>query len=227
MKVEIISGVEYEVGSPAHAEAVRQRDVRRRQRHDARTKVAAQNKAAFDKLSARADAAENKVKQLTAQLKQLSSPERFDHAVRVRGAVVRRAAIVLGQFKADGLTNQAIKIAAVKKAFPQIKLDGKSADYVNALFRTIAPQPGAQRTPQRIDSRNQVHGVPDHLRNPPPGFQRSDGGQTGGGRTLAQIRADRDESQRHRVPLAVSKSNPHRETDGFPAIQGSMLETMR
>ncbi len=36
--------------------------------------------------------------------------------------------------KADGLTNQEIKKAVISKLYPEMKLDDKSEDYINASF---------------------------------------------------------------------------------------------
>lgn len=228
MKIEVIGGIEYEVGTPAHADACRRRDDEQKQRTDA----AAKTQAALDKLTARADAADAEVAKLRKTLADATSPQRLDHAVKVRAAVVNRARVVLGgEYKADGKTLDAIKREAVAQHFPDVKLDGKSRDYVNAMFRAIpkdARADGADR-PLHLDGENKIPAAPPALRNPPPGFQRTDGKTGGKGVTLDDIRARRDsaEEDRHRRPLAVTKTNPAREMDGNPAVQGSMLETMR
>jgi hypothetical protein len=152
----------------------------------------------------------------------------------VRAAVIRRAAPVLGpKFKMDGLSIPAIKIAAVKAYHKTIKLDGKSQDYVNALFRAIPPakrrSDGSDGNGMRLDGNNRIDGgsIPEHLRAAPEGFEAADG--NGKALTMDHYRARRNDAEedRHRRPLTVSKSNPHREMDGYPAVQGSMLENMR
>lgn len=225
---EMIGGVRHETGTPGHADAVKRRD---KMRADGAAKVKAL-RADRDKQAARADAAEAKIKKLEALLSQAQSPQRLDHAVKVRGAVMRRAAVALGaDYKMDGLSIKAIKLAAVKAYHPTIKLDKKSDDYVNALFRAIPPDGSAPRRDSngamRLDANDRIEGgnrLPGHLRQPPPNFKRD-----GSGPTMDDYRARRNDAEesRHRRPLAVSKSNPNREMDGYPAVQGSMLENMR
>lgn len=227
---EIIGGVRYEVGTPPHADATKRRADARKRRDDA----AAKTRKQIDELTARVDSLTAENTQLKAKLTDVTSPQRLDHAVKVRAAVIKRASVALGaEYKADGKSIAAIKLDAVRARFPEIKLDGKSRDYVNALFRTI-PKAVAERADSpggglHLDDSNTVRGgsVPTHLRQPPPGFKRNDGASKGV--TLDEMRARRDstEEDRHRRPLAVSKSNPHREMDGFPAVQGSMIENMR
>jgi hypothetical protein len=227
-KIEIIGGVEYTVGTPPHADAVARRD-------KARTDALAKTKALAkerDAARADADAAKAKAAKLEKALAEANSPARLDHAVRVRGAVIRRAQVALGaEYKADGKSLLAIKLDAVKAYHPEIKLDGKSKDYVNALFRAI-PADGSERRdangPMHLDGNNTVRGgkrLPASLRQPPKDFKKD----AAGGPTMDQYRARRNDAEeaRHRRPLAVSKSNPARELDGYPAVQGSMLENMK
>jgi hypothetical protein len=132
----------------------------------------------------------------------------------------------------DGLSIPAIKVAAVKAYFPDVKLARKDANYVNGMFRAIPAAGGGRRNdgvaPMRLDDNNRVAGgrIPPELREAPRGFQRQD---QANGPTMDDYRQRRNDAEedRHRRPLAVSKSNPHRETDGYPAVQGSMLENMR
>jgi uncharacterized protein len=240
---ETIRGTRYEVGSEAHAAAARARTDRQRKRADARAKQQAER----GKLKARLDAAEAAVKQMQEQYATATSAERLDHAVRVRAAVVKRASVVLGpKFKYDGLSNQAIKVAAVQKANPKLRIDKRMPPaelrgYINGMFRMIPAQEQTRRGDAlHSNSRNsflrqdertkRLDGdrLPPDLRDPPADY-RDPEGRGGGGRSLAQIRADRmdEEEARHRRPLTISKANPHREMDGFPSVQSSMLETMR
>lgn len=224
---ETIGGTPYEVGTPAHKAACDRRD---KARKDAADKRKATQKR-IDTLQAKVDELTVANKKLTAQLAQATSPQRLDHAVKVRDAVIRRARVALGpKYKMDGLSIPAIKVAAVKTYHKEIKLDGKSRDYVNALFRAI-PAPGSQRADGvsygnalRLDERNRVSGgdIPEHLREAPEGFDSR-------GPSMDYYRKQRNDAEedRHRRPLTMSKSNPHREVDGYPAVQGSMLETMR
>lgn len=224
MEFELIDGVKHEVGTPGHADAVRRRnDAVEKTRKDATDALATEKK--------RADDAEAKVKKLEEQLVEATSAKRIDEAVRVRAAVISRAKVVLGdKFKFDGMSNHAIKVAAVKKARPELKLDGveKPADYIRGLFDGLpTKREDSRRSPNanlHLDEKDRVEGgeVPEDLRDPPEGFERQDVGEQPrrGGRTISQIRADRDNEQRHKKPLTVSKSNASR-------LQGSQLETMR
>ncbi len=55
--------------------------------------------------------------------------------VKERVSLERQAGSILGsEFKMDALDNTALRVEVVKKSYPEIKLDGKSADYVTALF---------------------------------------------------------------------------------------------
>ena len=47
---------------------------------------------------------------------------------------MREIAKEKGVENADGMSNDEIKRAVIAKAYPDMKLDGKSADYVEALF---------------------------------------------------------------------------------------------
>jgi hypothetical protein len=221
MKVEIIDGVEYEIGTPAHAKAVQLRADSAKQRDDAFTKL----KADHDRQEARAVAAESKLKKLEDRLTVATSAARLDARVQKRARIIARARAVLGSsFKADGLSSMAIAVAAVKKHYPDVRLDGKSKEFIAGLFRAI------KLDARRADAYSRI---PPHLRRAPEGFEpqrarrADDGSNPARGKTLSQLRADRDGAEPHRRPLAVSKDNPHKEIDGFPAVQGSMLENMR
>lgn len=236
MKIEVINGVEYEIGTAAHAEAVRQRDKRRSDATTALKSVTADR----DKQKGRADAAEAELAKARTALKEAQSPQRLDKAVRIRAVVIKRASVVLPkEFKFDGLTIAQIKIAAVKARNPEVKLDGQTGDYINGMFRAIKPEEAGVTSIRRrndngagyrLDDNNRVVGadIPDNLRQPPPGFQRNDNNR-GAAPTMDDYRRRRNdaESERHRRPLAVSRSNPHRENDNYPSVQGSMMETMK
>jgi hypothetical protein len=229
MEIEVIGGTKYEVGTDAHKAAVERRAKARKDAAATRAQLIKER----DKERARADAAAADLVKAQKALATANSPQRLDRAVQVRDAVIRRARVVLPkETKLDGLSVPAIKLLAIKAYHTEIKLDGKSKDYLDGLFRAIPAQPdGATRKDGqglRLDGNNRVQGgrVPAHLRRPPEGFQRND---EGGAPTMEHYRMRRDaaEEERHRRPLAMSKSNPNREIDGYPAVQGSMLETMR
>jgi hypothetical protein len=123
MKVERIDGVEYEVGSEQHKAAIASRD------------EIAKLKSEQSKLQARADIAEADGKKLAAEVAELKSPARFDAAVAERALLIEQAKKLAGaDFKADGLDADKIRAAALAKAEPTLRLDGKDASYIAAAF---------------------------------------------------------------------------------------------
>jgi uncharacterized protein len=122
MKVERIDGVEYEIGTDAHKAAVT--------RHDAAQKA---SKDERDKLEARVDAAEVENKRLKAELAE--APTKLAQAAQARASLESGARAVLGaEAKLDGLKDAEIRSLVVEKSSPEIKLDGKSDAYVEALY---------------------------------------------------------------------------------------------
>jgi hypothetical protein len=135
MKVERIDGVEYEIGSDAHKAILAARE------------SFAQAKSEKDKAQARADVAEGRVKDLEGKLAEAQDQKRIDAAVAARLDVVEKARKVLGaDFKAEGKNDREIKAEALKKARPEMKLDGKSDDYVAAAFDMLADRVDAEST---------------------------------------------------------------------------------
>jgi hypothetical protein len=122
MTKERIDGVDYEVGTEPHKAAVARRDA---------TEKAA--KDAADKLQARADAAEAEAKKLKEDAAAL--PGKLAEQAKARAALELSARKVLGaEAKFDGLKDAEVRAQVVAKATPEIKLDGKSDVYVEALF---------------------------------------------------------------------------------------------
>jgi hypothetical protein len=155
MKTERIDGVDYEVGTPAHAAAVLRRD----EAEKARAKELADLKAERDRLSARADVAEADKAKLTTEVAALKDPKRFDEALAARDALREGARKVLGaDFKFDGLDETAVRKAVVGKAYPDFKLDGKSADYLDGMF-TAAVAKGAEDSADLAALRLDADGV--------------------------------------------------------------------
>lgn len=92
-------------------------------------------KTETDKQTARADAAEAKAASLEKSLAEAVDPAKLQAAVAARVALETSARAHLGtEAKLDGLDVQGVKKAVVAKLSPETKLDGKSADYVDALF---------------------------------------------------------------------------------------------
>lgn len=126
MKVEVIGGMEYEVGSVLHQDAVARRDKAEKDRKDAEDAKQAQ----LDKAKADLDALQKKLDALPAELEQKAQD---------RAELVEKARQVLdAEFKFDGLDDAAIRLAVAKKANPALvelgKLDSASPAYVQALF---------------------------------------------------------------------------------------------
>lgn len=123
MKVEKIDGVEYEIDSDAHKAALE------------RNRQIAALKAEADKQTARADVAEGEIKKLGEEIASLKDPARFDAAVAARASLVERARKLGGaDLKVDGLTDAQIRGAALAVAKPELKIDGKTAEYIEAAF---------------------------------------------------------------------------------------------
>jgi len=145
MKTERIDGIEYEIGSTAWAQA--------RERHDSKlaADLAAATKRASDAETkattegARADAAEQRVKVLEAEL----VPAKLDARVAERAALIEKVRPVLGaDVKLDGKSDVEIMTATVVKLDPEFKADSIDAaqreTYVRARFEAemrIAKKP--------------------------------------------------------------------------------------
>lgn len=121
MTKERIDAVDYEVGTDAHKAAVVRRDAAEKASSDER-----------DKLQARADSAEAKAKKLETELAE--APTKLAQAAAARSSLENGARAVLGESaKFDGLTDAEIRLAVVKKSNPEMKIEGKSDAYIEAL----------------------------------------------------------------------------------------------
>jgi hypothetical protein len=91
--------------------------------------------AALQDATARADKAEARADDAEAKLAKVEGPEALQERVQARLGLERDAAKVLGtEVKLDSLSDAEIRAEALKKARPEFKLDGKSDEYVSALF---------------------------------------------------------------------------------------------
>lgn len=129
MSIKKIDGIEYE-GAP---EIINRLDKLEAELIENNKKLATAE-AARDAEKARADKAE-------AELKTL--PQKIAEAANNRRNLEAAASKVLAKdTKLDSMTDEQIRSAVIAARFPDIKLDGKSADYVAALFDTaVAAQP--------------------------------------------------------------------------------------
>lgn len=133
MNVERIDGVDFEIGTEQHKAAIKLRD-----------QVAGLN-SALDKAQGRADSAEEQIKVLSAENAALKDPARIDAAVSARAALLEMARKLSPEVKADGLSDHEIRVAALNAARPELKLDGKSAEYVAAAFDVATASPNQPR----------------------------------------------------------------------------------
>jgi uncharacterized protein len=129
-----IDGVEYEV-----TEQVAQAIARLEKLHTDATEgfVKAQKEAlkTTETAIARADAADAQVKKLETARVDAADPKRIDALVDGRLALRTAAVEVLGaEFKADGKDDAAIRAELLAKLAPDLKLEGKSPEYMAARF---------------------------------------------------------------------------------------------
>lgn len=129
MSIKKIDGIEYEGAQ----EIINRLDKLEAELIENNKKLATAE-AARDAEKARADKAE-------AELKTL--PQKIAEAATARRNLEAAASKVLAKdTKLDSMTDDQIKAAVIAARFPEVKLDGKSADYVSALFdQAIVAQP--------------------------------------------------------------------------------------
>ena len=213
-KTEIINGIEYQVGTDAHRDARSRQDATNRKLKASYEEMQGALRAA----EARADSAEKKLNQVVTAVRNRLNPGHLDAAVRNRTEVVAKANAVLGKaFKCDGISNREIKLAVVKKAYPDVRLDGKSKDFINGLYKAVRLADGKGRNDSAPKGR--TGRVPADLRKPPSG-------RTDSARTLHEARQDAmDERSRAAQPLALSRRDRFKQMSSNPMLQSSMLET--
>lgn len=204
MKIESISGIEYEVGTPAHADARKRAD-----------EAAAATAAELAKL--RADAAEQKGKlaALEAEAARLKAAEKVRADEAERAALVAKAAVVLGKdWKADGKDNAAITAEILAKRFPEVKLDehpeAERPAFLKGLFAGIKAE---------AEKRNDGAGGPPR-RGPQP-FATAEVNARGNVVQRARLdNADEMDGLCTR-PMAISRQKPR------PMLQATMIENQR
>lgn len=127
MEKIVIDGLEVEV-SPMAAKVLAKREALIVK---ATETAANEAKAQLDRKQAELDSATAKVAKLEAELKDAPAKVRAELTARV--ALESQAKATGAEFKADA-SNDEIKRAVVAKLSPALKLDGKSADYIDAAF---------------------------------------------------------------------------------------------
>ncbi|MCK6585951.1 MAG: DUF2213 domain-containing protein [Polyangiaceae bacterium] len=162
MKPKIrIDGVDYPLGTEAECQAAAEAMTRYQAKVDG---LLASEKTRADQQTARADAAEATLVTTKKTLEEATDPIRIDAAVSARAELVASAQRVLGSaYRADGeldaagrvskprRTDRQVREDVVKKAYPHLVLDGKSDDYVTALYDGVVAAP-----PGRVDSTSQL-----------------------------------------------------------------------
>lgn len=93
-----------------------------------------------DTLEAKKDSLEDEIKKVKEENKPvIMDADQIDSLVEERSNVCATASeIIGGEFKKDGLSNLDIKKQVIAKINPDLKLDEKSEDYVNARFDAIS-----------------------------------------------------------------------------------------
>ena len=116
MKIEIINGIEHEVGTPAHSAAAKARDTE----------------------SARLDAERSKLETELAEANALVG--QIPALVLARVALVSKAAAHKVEVRAD-MSDVEIRSAILSKLMPSMDLSGKSEDYLAAALDLALSQP--------------------------------------------------------------------------------------
>jgi hypothetical protein len=87
-------------------------------------------KTSLDSVTAERDAAKSEV----VKLKAIDTNKLIQDGVAARIALVESAVLVCDAADLKGKTDAEIRLLVIKKVFPEMNMDGKSADYVGAMF---------------------------------------------------------------------------------------------
>lgn len=110
----------------------------------------AESQATLDKLSARADSADEQVKDLKSKLAEATDPARLDARVKARTKLVSDARLVLGaEEKLDGLSDRDVQVKTLVKGSKSFSAEGKSDEYISARFDALIESKGSEET-QRV-----------------------------------------------------------------------------
>lgn len=154
MKIEIIGGTEYEVGTAAHRKAVQVRQ-------DAEDAVTARLDAAKT-----LEAENTKLKAENAKLRERldAAPKDMETAVRERIALMDLARKAEAAIRED-MSDDEIRRAVIGKTHPDMELDGKSEAYVSAAFdisrKAIEASAGSSHKRAREDAYRAARGNDD------------------------------------------------------------------
>jgi len=135
MKTIRIDGIDYPVEGPTLEQALSKALADRDARLDALTKELAAAKSAGDATQARLDSSEKELGEVKTKLAEAGDPKRLDAIAAERATLLANARRLGGDvLKLDGLGEREIMNAALSAIDPELKLDGKSDDYVRARF---------------------------------------------------------------------------------------------
>ena len=122
-KIKLDSGLEYDAAPEVKLA------------FDSMKEKAEADKKAFDELQAKYDVASAEVEKLKEDAKKAEEAYKANFDAAIKTALeLREIAKEKGVENADGMSNDEIKRAVIAKAYPDMKLDGKSADYIEAVF---------------------------------------------------------------------------------------------
>jgi hypothetical protein len=129
MKIRF-DGQEYEVGSSEHVQALYAKV-------DALTAEKAEAAKKCERLDGEIAGLKTQVATAEGKATAALDPKRIDAAVADRVKLVIGAAKVLGdEYKFDGKSTLEIQTAVIAVTSPEVKLDGRSADFVAGMFET-------------------------------------------------------------------------------------------
>lgn len=146
MKIEIISGTEYEVGTPAHRAAAQTRG----ERLDAASKTEGENaalKAEIVKLKEHLDAA----------------PADLAAAVKVRTDLLAQAAKARVEVRED-MSDEDVRRAVISKVLPSVDIEGRDEAYVSGVFAAALGQVVSSSDRVREDALRSKRGPLDDSR---------------------------------------------------------------
>ena len=98
---------------------------------------AAKMKKKSDKSEAKADGLEEENKKLKEEASTKMDANTIDALVETRTSICETATSLVKEFKKDGLSNLEIKKLVITSVSPDVKLDEKSEDYIDARFDGI------------------------------------------------------------------------------------------
>ncbi len=133
MRKMLINGVWVEVSEQAEQALT----VERKQREDAMDKLRDELKSAVakaDKETARADGLKEQAEKAEKARADAADPKRLQALIQARVALQEEAALVLEGMKLDALSDEQLKAKVLEKLCPDLKLDGKSADYIQGRY---------------------------------------------------------------------------------------------